>query len=62
MLGNQKCKVCILCLLLITLIAMSVYSDDTIRILIYHNSIWIHTEGSDIIFEFLCTIYNLAFI
>ena len=41
---------------------MSVYSDDSVGVLIYYDSIRVHTECTDIIFKLLCTVNNLAFI
>ena len=62
MLCNKKRKVGVLCLLLSTFIAVSVNCYNAISVLINYNSIRIHTECSNKIFEFLCSVYNLAFI
>ena len=48
--------------LLIALIAVSVYSDDAVGIFVYYDSVRIHAESTDVIFEFLCTIDDLALI
>ena len=45
-----------------TLIAVSVYGDNAVGILVYHDAMGIHTEGTDIIFELLCAVNDLAFI
>ena len=62
MLCNQKGKVCIICLFLVSFIAVSIYRDDSVSIFIYNNSVWIHTECTYIIFEFFCSIYDFAFV
>ena len=62
MLCNKKCKVGVLCLLLSTFIAVSVNCYNAVSVLINYNSIRIHTECSNKILKFLCSVYNLAFI
>ena len=62
MLCNQKCKVRIVRPLLHILIAVPVYRDNAVRVLIYHNSVRVHAEGSHIVLELLCPIDNLALV
>ena len=62
MLRNQQREIRIFGLVFGTFIAMSVDSDDAVGILIHHDSIWVHTEGADIVFEFFCPVDDLAFI
>lgn len=62
MFGNQKCKVCIFCAKIRAVIAVSVYRHNTIGIFIYHDTVWIHTERTDIILKLFRTVNNLAHI
>ena len=62
MFGNQKCKVCIFCAKIRAVIAVSVYRHNTIGIFIYHDTVWIHTERTDIILKLFRTVNNLALI
>ena len=62
MLCHQKGKVGILCTFCRILKAVSVYRYDTVGIFIYYASVRVHTEGTYIILELLCTVYNLAFV
>ena len=62
MFGNKKCEVGVIGLFLIALIAMSVYSDDAVGIFVYYDSVRVHAESTDVIFEFLCTVDDLALI
>ena len=59
---HKKRKVCILCLLRRIFIAMSVYCNNSVCILIYNDSIRIHTKCSDFIFKLLCSVDDLTFI
>ena len=62
MLGNQQCEVRVLRLLVGTLIAVSVYGNNSIRVLIYHDTMRIHAEGSDRILKLFGTVHDLALI
>ena len=62
MLGNQQCKVRVISLMLGILVAVAVDGDNAVSVLIYHDTVRIHTEGTDIIFEFLRAVDDLALI
>ena len=62
MFGNKKCKVGIVCFLLISLIAVAVYGNDSICIFVYYDSVRVHTESTNVIFKFLCTVDDLALV
>ena len=62
MLLHQKGKIRILCLLLRIFIAVSVHSDDPVRILIHHDAVWVHAERAHLILEFLRAVHDLALI
>ena len=62
MLCHQKGKVGVLCLLVQSLIAVTVYGDNAIGILAYHDAVGIHTEGTDIILKLMGTVDDLALI
>ena len=62
MLRHQQRKIRIIRLFLRTLIAVPVHRHDAVRVLIDHNSMRIHAEGTHLIFEFFRAVDDLALI
>ena len=62
MLGYKKCKVCVVGVLCRIFVAVSVYCDDSVGVLINNNTSRIHTESTYHILEFLCSVNNLTLI
>ena len=62
MLRYQQCKVGVLCLLVGSFVAVAVYGDDAVGVLIYDDTVGIHTEGTHGILEFFSAVYDLALI
>ena len=59
---DQKSKVGVFCLFLRIFVAVAVYGHDTVGVLVYHDTVRVHTEGTDIILKFLCAVYDLALV
>ena len=59
---DQKSKVGVLGLFLRILVAVAVYGHDTVGVLVYYDTVRVHTEGTDIILKFLCAVYDLALV
>ena len=59
---HQQCKVCILCLFLSALIAVPIYRDNAIRVLIDNNSLGIHAEGPHPVLKFFRPVHNFTLI
>ncbi len=62
MFGYQQRKVGVLCLMFFIFVAVAVYGDNAVGVLIYHNAVGVHTEGPYIVLEFLRPVDNLALI
>ena len=60
--GYQQGEVRVFCVFCRIFIAVTVCGYDAVRILIYHDTVGIHTEGTDIILELLGAVYDLALI
>ena len=59
---KQEVQVGIVCFLLISLIAVAVYGDDSVGIFVYYDSVRVHAECTNVIFKFLCTVDDLALV
>ena len=59
---DQKSKVGVLCLFLRILVAVAVYGYDTVGVLVYHDTVRVHTEGTDIVLKLMGTVDDLALI
>ena len=59
MLSHKKSKVCIVGLLGRILEAVSVNGNDSVCILVYDDSVGVHTEGSYGILKLGCSVYDL---
>ena len=62
MLRNKKRKVGIFRMFVFSLVTVSIYSDDSVCVLIYHNAVRVHTEGSYIVFKEFRSINDFTFI
>ena len=62
MFGYQQGKVRIFRVFCRIFVAVAVCGYDTVCIFIYHDTIRVHTEGTDIILELLGAVYDLALI
>ena len=62
MFGDKKGEIGVLCLFVGILKAVSVHRHDPVGVLVDHDSVGIHTEGSDTVLEFLCPVDDLALI
>ena len=60
--GYQQGEVRVFCVFCRIFVAVTVCGYDAVRILIYHDAVGIHTEGTDIILELLGAVYDLALI
>ena len=62
MLSNEKSKIRIAGLLFLSLVAMAVYRNDTVGILVYDSASGVHTEGSYSVAVLLGTVYYLTLV
>ena len=59
---HKKSEVGIFRMFILSLVAVSIYGDDSVCVLVYHNTVRIHTEGSYIIFKEFRSINDFTFI
>ena len=62
MLCDEKCEVSVLGMLVLALVAVSVYGNNSVRVLVYDRSVRIHAERAHLVAELLCPVNYLAFV
>ena len=62
MLCNKKRKVGVLCLLVGSFVAVAVYGDDAVGVLVDHRASGVHAERADVVLELFRAIDDLALV